>query len=143
MRFVDVFIRIFFSRVSLGTLLLGITASVSIFASDREKYLAAVGPTPIRLLSEAPRLDPMKALPRLRMFDAEQVKVTGTPQVPVKEQAVNPVAAPTDGSSINIEIGPTQPVTPMTNNESDPRQEPAQQFSPQMLLRYFTRGGTN
>ena len=113
------------------------------FASDREKYLAAAGPTPIRILAEAPRLDPMKALPRLRMFDAEQVKVAETPQVPAKEQAVNPVAVPNDGSSINIQMVPTQPLPPMTNNESEPSQEPAPQVSPQMLLRYFTRGGTN
>ena len=143
MQFVNPFIRIFLSRLNLGALLLGFAASVSMFASDREKYLAAAGPTPIRLLAEAPRLDPMKALPRLRMFDAEQVKVAERPQVPVKEQAVNPVAVPTDGSSINIEIAPNQPLPPMTNNESEPKQEPAAQLSPQMLLRYFTRGGTN
>ena len=130
--------------MSLGVLLLGVGASASLLASDGDKYLAAAGPTPIRLLAEVPRLDPMKALPRLRMSDAVQIaKATETIQLPVKEQAVSAVSAQANESPTNIEIVPTQPLPPMTNNEMEPKPESAPQVSPQMLLRYFSRGGTN
>ena len=141
MRFVNSFIRILLSRVVLGALLLGMTAGVTTRASDREKYLAAAGPTPIRLLIEAPRLDPMKALPRLRMSNAvEPVKAVQTTEGSVKEQVVGPPLAV--NSEMNL-IEPFEPLPPATTNETAPKQEPTAQVSPQMLLRYFSRNGTN
>ena len=143
MRFVNPFIRIFSSRVVFGALLLGIPAGVSLLASDWEKYLAAVGPTPIRLLSEAPRLNPMKALPRLRMSDAVEVVTAAEPQPVTKEAIVRSSGASNEEPGTSPEITLMEPLPSVTNNEPAMRQEPAAQVSPQMLLRYFTGNGTN
>ena len=144
MRFVNPFIRIILSRAVYGALLLGTAAGASMLASDREKYLAAAGPTPIRLLSEAPRLDPMKALPRLRMSDAvESLKAPEPTQPGAREAGANAIGAPQEQSRTSTEVTLLQPLPAMTNNETAPIQEPAPQVSPQMLLRYFSSGGTN
>ena len=142
MRFVNLFIRQALSRVSVAALLLGVSAGGRTFASDGEKYLAAAGPTPIRILMEAPRLDPTKALPRLRMSDAvKPVKAALAAQPNAREAIVNRLetAEPATGSGELISM---QALPTTTNNET-PKQEPTTQVSPQMLLRYFSRGGTN
>jgi hypothetical protein len=141
MRFVNPFIRVFLSRVVFCALLLGMTAGAPMLASDREKYLAAAGPTPIRLLIEAPRLNPMKALPRLRMSSAiEPVKAVQTIEASTREQVAGRIDVVTEPATANSEMNLIEPAT---NNETAPKQGPAAQVSPQMLLRYFSRSGTN
>ena len=124
-------------------LLMGIGA----FATDRDMYLAAAGPTPLRFQWDLPRLDPARLLPPLQMSD--NVAATNTPagltaqsapeiRKPVSIDEAQIVGTPNDG---NVEMTSIEPVSPTADAQT--QQNPPNQISPQMLLRYFGRNGTN
>ena len=126
------------TRLFLGVILI----HTVVFADDREMYLAATGPTPLRFRLETERLDPEKALPPLRMEDPKPaVPSTNAEPIAVERTAETPAtAAPVEYT--------LQGATNVQEIESPPMSEAPKlnqmnSVSPQMLLRYFTKGGTN
>lgn len=121
-------------------------------ADSRDKYLAAAGPTPVRFQWDVPRLDPAKALPPLQMSDV--VAASSAPGAPAEvfgpELPTSPAPEP-DQLVVSDEDEPEQNLAPVTNVEPIfepniepvPKQNGASGISPQMLLRYFGRNGTN
>lgn len=141
------FLKSALARYFLGALAL----STAVIASNRDKYLAAVGPTPLRFQQVVPRLDPAKALPPLQMSDAALVvrasdnatnaaPETFSPQVQIEPQVyVSGSEASNDSSAEAL----FQPLHPATHAGPTQPQNAANLISPQVLLRYFSRNGTN
>src|SRR5688500_1679176 len=144
MRMVGSFLNFNLARLIAGA----IVVCTGAVANNWDGYLAAAGPTPIRLQWEVPRLDPAKALPPLQMSDA--MATGGGPEATAEvlgpERPASPVPEP-EQLVANGENEPAQNVTPITriepNLEPAPKQNEASEILPQMLLRYFGRNGTN
>lgn len=115
-------------------------------------YLATVGPTPIRFRPVVPQYDPAKVLKPLDMGNnapSETVEPVATSKA--KSEEVNAIEAPTAGttelSSPSAETTQLPPpetivITPEPQAHS-PEVKPGQsQITPQMLLRYFTKDGS-
>lgn len=127
------------TRLFLGVVLI----HTVVFANDREMYLAATGPTPLRFRFETERLDAEKALPPLRMEDPKPVvPSTNAEPIAVEQNAeTSAAAAPVEYTlqgATNVQAVESAPIS-----EAPPKLNQMNSVSPQMLLRYFTKGGTN
>lgn len=118
-------------------------------ATDGDMYLAVAGPTPLRFQWELPQLDPARLLPPLQMSDAGTP--TNAPAVVVPQsasEAHKPATTNNEGQELtphangNVDMTALEPLMPAANSEATP-QNVANQISPQVLLRYFSRNGTN
>ena len=148
MRMVGSFFNFNLARFIVGALVV----CTGLLAGNRDKYLAAAGPTPIRFQNVVPQLDPAKVLPLLQMSDVPDAN-----SAPVAAAEVLGPELPTNWTSepelmsAGGEEEPAQNLTPVTNGEPIfepniepvPKQNGAGGISPQMLLRYFGRNGTN
>ena len=126
-----------------------VTACTAINAGNRDPYLAASGPTPLRFAQEIPEFNPAWLLPELDMGDGKNAKKAADepkvePEVktePLTQRVVEPEKPIEVPEPVSENL--SEPTQPLTNIEP-PRTEPSTgPISPQMLLRYFSRGGTN
>ena len=119
-----------------------------VLATGGDRYLATAGPTPLRFQWDLPQLDPARLLPPLPMSDA--IAATNTPGVPQSaSEALKSVPAGNEAQAVatdnygNVDMTSLEPILPATDSETPPPQNTVNQISPQMLLRYFSRNGTN
>src|SRR5687768_12800913 len=125
-----------------------VTACTAINAGNRDPYLAASGPTPLRFALEIPEFNPAWLLPELDMGDGKNVKkaadeakveaeVKSEPSAQTVVEPEKPIEVPEPVSE-----NPSEPTQPLANIEPPKTETSAGPISPQMLLRYFSRGGT-
>jgi hypothetical protein len=122
-------------------------ASAGTLAGEKQNYLAAIGPAPIRFHVARPEYDPAKVLPPLKMADAPATNAVEsvTPPEPIGDKRMETPAVATEqavapGAAVSAPMESTsQPQAQTTTPESRP--EPSQ-MTPQMLLRYFSKDGT-
>ena len=134
------------SKFIIKSAVLYLLVGTGMFAADRDMYLAAAGPTPLRFRWDLPQLDPARLLPPLQMSD----KVAATNAAP---QTVTETQKPVDFQSEAHEVpaianGDTMTTVPQTAmsfaaEEAKTKPNVVNQISPQILLRYFSGNGTN
>lgn len=126
-----------------------VTVCTAINAGNRDPYLAASGPTPLRFAQEIPEFNPAWLLPKLNMGDGKITKKAADEPKVEPEVKAEPPAKPVIELAKPIEItepvseNTSEPTQPLTNIEPPKTEASAGPISPQMLLRYFSRGGTN
>jgi hypothetical protein len=124
---------------------LGFCAGVT--AGNRDKYLPAAGPVPLRFRAETPEFNPEWILGPLQMSDApvtnqppEKVETKETSSAAKQPGTVNEVSSESEPLETLDPRGPAMStdvsLRPQTTASAAP-------MSPQMLLRYFSRNGTN
>ena len=113
-------------------------------AGNRDKYLPAAGPAPLRFRAETPEFNPEWILGPLQMSDAP---VTNTPpeKVELKEASketgsMNEVS---DDSEHVVTLDPRGPAMSTDLSLRPQTTASAAPMSPQLLLRYFGGNGTN
>jgi hypothetical protein len=124
--------------------------STGVLATDRDMYLATAGPTPLRFQWDLPQLDPARLLPALPMSDAGAATNASAAVVPQSApEAQKPTTTSNEAQEVttdangNVDMTALEPGMPANNNEGISQQNVAHQISPQVLLRYFSRNGTN
>jgi hypothetical protein len=126
---------------------LGVCAGVT--ANNRDKYLPAAGPVPLRFRAETPEFNPEWILGPLQMSDAA---VTNKP--PENVEPKENISAATENGPANqvseaseqIEIARFEPSEAKVDGLALPKESArnsAGPISPQMFLKYFSRNGTN
>ena len=128
----------------LLVVMVGFVAEVT--AGNRDKYLPAAGPVPLRFRAETPEFNPEWILGPLQMSDApltnqppEKVEAKETSSVGIEAGSVNEVS---DGSEqVTLDArGPAMATNVSLRPQATSLAAP---ISPQMLLRYFSGNGTN
>jgi hypothetical protein len=122
---------------------LGFCAGVT--AGNRDKYLPAAGPVPLRFRAETPEFNPEWILGPLQMSDAP---VTNQPpeKVEAKETSSAETGTVNEVSDDRERVETLDPRGPAMATDVSLRPQTtasAAPMSPQMLLRYFGRNGTN
>lgn len=121
----------------------------SALAGNRNMYLAATGPAPLRFAATLAQYNPARVLPLLDLGDAPKTNVVETTRSTEMTldtssllEAVPPVPPRENVSMEPVSIPAEQPIiTP--EGSIPPEVKPGQsQITPQMLLRYFNRDGT-
>lgn len=126
-----------------------LVVGTGMFAADRDMYLAAAGPTPLRFQWDLPQLDPARLLPPLQMSD----KVAGTNAAPqtvtesrkpvdFQSEAHEPREGPVNANQDAVMTVPEMSM-PVAAEAAETKPNGVNQISPQVLLRYFSRNGTN
>ena len=126
-----------------------VTLCTTVTADNRDKYLPAAGPTPLRFAVEMPEFNPAWLLPALDMGEAKATTKAAEEPKPTSEvknegaqhPAVEP-EKPIEVPNASI-VGTTDPIQPNAAIEPPKTEIPIGPVSSQMLLRYFSRGGTN
>jgi hypothetical protein len=122
---------------------LGVCTGVT--AGNRDKYLAAAGPLPLRFRAETPEFNPEWILGPLKMSD--EPSTNKPPEEVGAKEASSSAAEPGTNlvteHSEHVDMVMLDPRGPAS--EALPAKEPGSgaPMSPQMLLRYFGRNGTN
>lgn len=136
------------SFFKIRSVALFLVIGTGVLATGGDRYLATAGPTPLRFQWDLPQLDPARLLPPLPMSDA--IAATNTPAASVPQSASEALKSGTGNEAPavatdnygNVDMTSLEPILTATDGETPP-QNTVNQISPQMLLRYFSRNGTN
>jgi hypothetical protein len=140
----------FFRHRLIRWILCALAVTATGVAGNRDKYLAAAGPTPLRFQREVPQFNPAWLLPELDMGDEKPAQTTKSAEATETAPPANTNTGAAADQQVQPETQNTIPeeivlpaTQPLANSEPIQKQSSTGPLSSQALLRFFTRNGTN